>query len=163
MMGRSMLDRRILIVDTNIDRPSLHVAFDNSPSVCLMDYLLAGVRLDEIVQPTFLPNVDIITCNRIDDPLSSPFTKSTFSRFFQEIREHYGVVLLDSAPALRSSHTRMILPKSDGVIIVTAAGKTRVRVLEELVRLLDMEGASLLGSFLNKRRYVIPKWIYQAM
>jgi Mrp family chromosome partitioning ATPase len=163
MMGRSMLDRKILIVDTNIDRPSLHIAFDTSPAVCLMDYLLVGASLADIVQPTFLPNLDIITCNRIDDPLLSPFTRPTFSRFFKEIREKYEIVLLDSAPALRSSHTKMLLPQSDGVLIVAEAGSTRVRVLEELIRQLHMEGATILGSFLNRRRYVIPKWIYRAM
>ncbi len=163
MMGRSMLDRKILLVDSNIDRPSLHVAFEHSPDACLMDYMFAGASLADIIQPTFLPNLDIITCNRIDDPLLSPFTRPTFSRFFQEIREHYELILLDSAPALRSSHTRMLLPQSDGAIIVAEADKTQTRILEELVRLLNMEGATLLGSFLNKRRYVIPKWIYQVL
>ena len=163
MMGRSMLDRRILLVDTNIDRPSLHVAFDHSPSLCLMDYLLTGAALADIVQPTFLANLDIISCHRMDESLLSPFTTPSFSHFFSEVRKHYEIILLDSAPALRSSHTRMILPESDGVIIVTEANRTRVRVFEELVRLLHTENATLLGSFMNKRRYVIPKWIYQAM
>ncbi|MDU9050278.1 MAG: CpsD/CapB family tyrosine-protein kinase [Candidatus Electrothrix sp. Rat3] len=163
MMGRNMFDRRILLVDGNIDHPSVHVAFGQSPAVCLMDYLLVGASLADVVQPTFLPNLDIITCNRIDDPLLSPFTRPTFSRFFQDVKEHYEVILLDSAPALHSSHTRMLLPQSDGAIIVAEADKTRDRVLEELVRLLNMEGATLLGSFLNKRRFVIPKWIYRVL
>ena len=163
MMGRSMLDRRILLVDTNIDRPSLHIAFEHSPAVCLMDYLLAGAELNDIIQPTFLPNVDIITCNRIDDPMLSPFTRPIFSQFFQEIRERYEIILLDSAPVLRSSHTRLLLPKSDGVIIVVEANETRLRNLEKLVRHLYTEGATLLGSFLNKRRYVIPGWLYRIL
>ena len=163
MMGRSMLDRKILLVDTNIDRPSVHVTFEHSPTVCLMDYMLAEASLADIVQPTFLPNLDIITCKQVDDPLISPFTRPTFSRFFQEAREHYELILLDSAPALRSSHTRMLLPQSDGTIIVAQANKTQTRIMEELVRLLDMEGATLLGSFLNKRKYVIPKWIYRVL
>ena len=163
MMGRSMLDRKILIVDTNLDRPALHIAFDTSPAVCLMDYMLVGAELSDVVQPTFLPNLDIITCNRVDDPLLSPFTRSTFYRFFQDVREQYEIVLLDSAPALQSSHTRMLLPQADGVIVIAKAGETRVRILEELMRLLQMEGATVLGSFLNKRRYPIPKWLYKAM
>lgn len=163
MMGRSMLDRKILLVDSNIDRPSVHVAFDHSPTACLMDYMLSGASLTDIVQPTFLSNLDIITCNQVNDPLISPFTRPTFSRFFQEARGHYELILLDSAPALHSSHTRMLLPQSDGTIIVAEANKTQARVMEELVRLLNIEGATLLGSFLNKRRYVIPKWIYQAL
>ena len=160
MMGR-ILDRKILIVDTNIYHPSLQTAFDASPVVCLTDYLLAGATLSDIVQPTFLPNLDIITCNRIDDKFLSPFARSTFFTFFQEIREQYEIILLDSAPALQSSHTNILLQEADGVIIVAEAGETRMKVLEELVRHLHMEGATILGSFLNKRRYPVPKWIYR--
>ena len=161
MMGRSMLDRKILIVDTNVYHPSLHTAFDTFPAVCLMDYLFVGATLSDVVQPTFLPNLDIITCNRIDDPLLSPFTVPAFSLFFKDIREKYTIILLDSAPALRSSHTKMLLPEADGVIIVAKAGETQMKTLEELVRQLHMEDVTLLGSFLNKRRYPVPKWLYR--
>lgn len=163
MIGRSMLDRKILIVDTNIYHPSLHIAFDASPAFCLMDYLLVGATISDVVQPTFLPNLDIITCNRIDDPLLSPFTIPAFYLFFQDIRKKYEIILLDSAPALRSSHTKMLLSEADGVIIVAEAGETRLRTLEELIRQLHMEDATVLGSFLNKRRYPIPNWIYRIM
>jgi Mrp family chromosome partitioning ATPase len=162
MMGR-ILDRKILIVDANIYHPSLQIAFDASSAFCLTDYLLAGATLSDIVQPTFLPNLDIITCKRTDDKLLSPFSKPAFFTFFQEIREQYEIILLDSAPALQSSHTNMLLPEADGVIIVAEAGESRMRVLEELVRHLHIEGATILGSFLNKRRYPVPKWIYQVM
>ncbi len=162
MMGR-ILDRKILIVDANIYHPSLQTAFNASPAVCLTDYLLGEEKLSDIVQQTFIPNLDVITCKRIDDKFLSPFAKSTFFTFFQEIREQYEIILLDSAPALQSSHTNILLSEADGVIIVAAAGETRMRVLEELVRHLHMEGATILGSFLNKRRYPIPKWIYRIM
>ncbi|MCI5224049.1 MAG: tyrosine-protein kinase family protein [Candidatus Electrothrix sp. AR4] len=163
MMGRSMPDRRILMVDTNIDRPSLNIAFDHYSSSGLIDYLLARALLVDIVQRTFLSNLDIITSNRMEDPHLSPFSMPSFTQFIEEVRTKYDIILLDSAPVLQSSHTKMLLPKTDGVIIVTEANKTRFKVLEELVRQLNMEGATLLGSFLNKRRYVIPKWVYQAM
>lgn len=162
MMGR-ILDRKILIVDANIYHPSLQTAFNVYPTVCLTDYLLGEAKLSDIVQPTFIPNLDVITCKRIDDKFLSPFAKSTFFTFFQEIREQYEIILLDSAPALQSSHTNILISEADGVIIVAEAGETRMRVLEELVRHLHMEGATILGSFLNKRRYPIPKWIYRIM
>ncbi len=163
MMGRSMPHRRVLMVDTNIDRPSMDVAFDHFSSSNLMDYLLGRESLTDIVQRTFLSNVDIITCNRIENPYLSPFGIPSFTRFIEEVREHYDIILLDSAPALKSSHTKMLVSKSDGVILVIEADRTRFEVLEELVRQLNLAGATILGTFLNKRRYVIPRWLYRSI
>jgi len=161
IMGWDMPDRRILIADTNIAHPCLHTAFGHPPSPGLMEYLLDKLPLFEIVQKTCLSNLDIIPFCHTEHDILSPFSLKTFSKFMKEVREYYDFVLLDSAPVLSSSHTRILSSKADGVIIVAEAGRTRFEVLEELVRQLKSEGAKPAGSFLNKRRYVIPKWLYR--
>ncbi len=161
MMGWDMPDRRILIADANMDRPVLHRVWNHSSENGLMDYLLDRLPPAEIIQPTFLPNLDIITLSRTDEEVLSPFSLQSFGLFLKEVRELYDFVLLDSAPVLSSSHTRIVSGKTDAVIIIAEANKTRFEVLEEIMRQLKGEGAHLAGSFLNRRRYVIPKWLYR--
>ena len=161
MMGWDMPDRRILIADANMDRPVLHRVWDRSSEHGLMDYLLDRLPLAEIIQPTFLPNLDIVTLARTDDEVLSPFSLQSFGLFLKEVRELYDFVLLDSAPVLSSSHTKIVSAKTDAVIIVAEANRTHFEALEEIIRQLKGEGAYLAGSFLNKRRYVIPKLLYR--
>lgn len=161
MLGWEMPGRRILLVDTNIDSPSLHLSFNCPTDVNLMDYLLGRSQLSDIINKTNIFNLDIIPFRSTDHDISSPFFLQSFSQFLKEIREYYDIILFDSAPILGSSHTKIVASKVDGVIIVAEANKTRFEVLEESVRQLNEVGASLLGSFLNKRRYVIPKWLYR--
>ncbi|MCI5144030.1 MAG: hypothetical protein D3923_00550 [Candidatus Electrothrix sp. AR3] len=162
ILGRGMPDRQILIIDTNLESPSLHVAFNRSPpSNGLMEYLLDQAGLVDIVQSTFLSNLDLITVRQLNDKILSPFSLPSFKRLLDEVREYYDIILLDSSPALKSSHTKMISAKVDGVILVAEANKSRFEVLEELVLQLHTQGANILGSFLNKRKYFIPQWIYR--
>ncbi|WPD24067.1 MAG: CpsD/CapB family tyrosine-protein kinase [Candidatus Electrothrix scaldis] len=161
ILGRSMPDRQILIIDAHLERPTLHFAFNHAPSNGLMKYLLGRSPLVDIVRPTFLPNLDIITFSHLEDEILSPFSLPSFKQLLDEVREYYDIVLLDSAPALKSSHTWMLSAKVDGVILVAQANRSRFEVLEELVQQLNIQEANLLGSFLNKRKYFIPQWIYR--
>jgi Mrp family chromosome partitioning ATPase len=126
-----------------------------------MEYLFEGLSLPEVIQPSPLPNLDLICIGQYDRQIISPFDSLEFSNFLEETRKHYHFVLLDSAPALRSGQTRNISSKVDGVIVVAEANKTRWQVVAELKRQLESDEARLVGSFLNKRRFVIPKWVYR--
>jgi protein-tyrosine kinase len=161
VMSLSLADQRILLVDANLSNPSLHLAFGLATSPGLMEYLFEGLSLTEVIQPSSLPNLDLICIGQFDNQAISPFDSLEFSNFLKEAKRHYSFVLLDSAPALRSSMTRMISSKTDGVIVVTEANRTRWEVVNELTRQLHSDGASVVGCFLNKRRFVIPKWAYR--
>jgi len=161
VMSLSLADQRILLVDTNTSNPCLHLAFGKSPSPGLMEYLLEGLSLTEVVQPSPLPNLDLICMGQYGNQVISPFDSLEFSNFLKEAKTHYSFVLLDSAPALRSGQTRNISSKVDGVIVVAEANRTRWQVVSELKRQLERNEARLLGTFLNKRRFVIPKWVYR--
>ena len=161
ILGRGMPDRQILIIDAHLESPTLHLAFNHVPSNGLLKYLLGRSPLVDIVQPTFIPNLDIITFSHLEDEILSPFSLPSFKKLLDEVGEYYDIVLLDSAPALKSSHTKMISAKVDGVILVAQANRTRFEVLDELVQQLNIQEANLLGSFLNKRKYFIPQWLYR--
>lgn len=161
VLSRMLPDCQILIVDTNIERPSLHIAFRILPLKGLMDYISRKAALFDIIHRTFILNLDIVPLGAIDNKIFSPFNMPLFVKFLEEVRGYYDIILIDSSPALKSSHTKIISSKVDGVIIVAEANQTRFEVLEEVVQQLKAHGANILGNFLNKRKYVIPKWIYR--
>lgn len=161
VMSLSLADQRILLVDANLSNPSLHLAFGCAPSPGLMEYLFEGLSLTEVIQPSILPNLDLICIGQFENQVISPFDSLEFSNFLKEAKRHYSFVLLDSAPALRSGQTRNISSKADGVIVVAEANRTRWQVVAELKRQLESDEARLVGTFLNKRRFVIPKWVYR--
>ncbi len=161
LMAQDLLDQRILLIDANPTKPGLHKVFDLPVEEGLMDYLLDDCPLDSIVKSSSLSNLDLITLGTVDQNVTSPFDLMRFQQLMEEARELYEFVLFDSAPVLRSSHSRILSPKVDGVIIIVEANASRWEVLIEIKNQLEMDGARLLGGVLNKRRFVIPKWVYR--
>lgn len=156
-----MPDLRILMVDANVSHPSLHKAFGISPEPGFADFLYGNVPMPEIIRESCLPNLDLVTFRKNGKGIPSPFSLRSFSDFLQTVKKHYDFIFLDSEPLLSSGHTQIVSSRADGVLLVAEANRTRLEVITELKYRLESSGARLAGSFLNRRRYVIPKWIYR--
>ena len=156
-----MPDCRILMVDANVSHPSLHKSFGISPEPGFADFLYGKVLMPEIIRESCLPNLDLVTFRKNGKNIPSPFSLRSFSDFLQAVKKHYDFIFLDSEPLLSSGHTQIVSSCTDGVILVAEANHTRLEVISELKYRLESSGARLAGSFLNRRRYVIPKWLYR--
>ncbi len=156
-----MPDSRILMVDANVSHPVLHKSFGISPEPGFADFLYGRVRMPEIIRNSCLHNLDLVTFRKSGESVPSPFSLRSFSCFLETVKKYYDFIFLDSEPLLSSGHTQIISSRADGVMIVAEAGRTRLEVISELKYRLESSGARLIGSFLNRRRYVIPRWIYK--
>jgi len=154
-------DQRILIIDANLYNPSLHNAFNFLNEPGLMDFLMGNAGLESVVRSSPYSNLDLITSGKTDSNIKSPFDLETFKDFVKKMSNRYDFVLFDSSPVLKSSQTRIISSKIHGVIIVAEANRIRWEVMSEIKRQLSIDGAKLVGSFLNRRKFVIPRWAYR--
>jgi Mrp family chromosome partitioning ATPase len=81
----------------------------------------------------------------------------------EQLRKEFQHVLID-CPALRGSGDVLSLASLvDGVILVVEADRTRKEQILHAERSITGAGGSLLGYILNKRRYLIPDWIYSRL
>ena len=161
VLAQDLPDQRILLVDTNVRHPSLHLVFDTDKEPGFTNALLSNLSVDQVIRGSFLKNLDIITVGQTEHTSPPPYDLDEFTQFLDNAKKRYGFVLFDSAPALQSSQTRSIYSKTDGVVMVAEADRTRWEVVLELKRQMTDDGANLIGSFLNKRKFPIPKWLYQ--
>jgi polysaccharide biosynthesis transport protein len=156
-----LLDQRILLVDANLANPAVNHAFGLPGEPGLLNYLDKKMDLHKVVHPTLLPNLDMIPVGQAATQVLSPFDLLNFSTFLEEAGTRYNFVVIDSAPILRSSNSLTISSKVDGVILVAEANHTHYESISNIER--QLEGnANLLGIVLNKRRFVIPKMLYNA-
>jgi polysaccharide biosynthesis transport protein len=160
IMATDFSDQRILLVDANLDDPQLHSTFHKTIKPGLLDYLADNPALNDIIQPSFLPNLDLITVGDKAKRTSSPFDLHRFRQFLEEVRGTYDFVVLDTAPILRASDSLIISGKVDGVVAVAGANQTRYEVMVEARNHIEQKGR-LAGGVLNKRRFVIPRTLYR--
>jgi hypothetical protein len=98
---------------------------------------------------------------------SSPARKDWEARLvvdnLNEIRSHFGWVLID-CPSLRQSDLALALtPHMDGVVLVVAADETKRADIARARKSFAIYAGALLGFVLNKRTYPVPDFLYQRL
>ena len=79
------------------------------------------------------------------------------------LSETFDYTLID-CPSMQSSFTAASLaPNVDGVILVVEADCTKRDQIRRAQQTIEMSNGKLLGLVLNKRRYVVPRWLYRML
>ncbi|MDD0973755.1 CpsD/CapB family tyrosine-protein kinase [Pseudomonas fontis] len=76
------------------------------------------------------------------------------------LAKDYRFVVVDGEAIYASPDSLVIGTLVDGVILVVTAEDTRWEVAQAAAQRLTQAGAKLIGSVFNKRKYYMPKWLY---
>jgi capsular exopolysaccharide synthesis family protein len=139
----------VLLVDTDLRKPSIHTYLGIHPKCGLVDYLLGDVEYSQIFFKTQIPGLTIIAAGR---RVSNPTTLFASTRMEQLIRDiksqkSYGSIILDSSPVLLTSESKGLLQYVDTAILVVRAKKTPAEVVSQAIKILGEE--NILGCVLN--------------
>ena len=149
-LGRSLAAtgrKKVLLVDVDIRKADLTHGMSARRSPGLTEYLLGGVKLQQIIQATQVPNLSLITSgvevNSPADLLAGDKLKS----FLQEIRGSYDMILLDTPPVLPVADTPTIRDLTDGFLFVYRVGFTPYTMLRQAME--ELGENHVLGVVLN--------------
>lgn len=85
------------------------------------------------------------------------------AQYWDRLGARADLIILDTPSVLVSPLALALAPTADGIILVIEAERTRAAVAEAARDTLRAGGANLLGVVLNKRRYHVPKAIYDRL
>ncbi|HEV3029905.1 MAG TPA: polysaccharide biosynthesis tyrosine autokinase [Planctomycetota bacterium] len=145
-------DRRVLLLDAELRKPSLKALLGNPGRMGLEELLRGEALLHEAAQPSRIPGVDVLGADEelldASDMASSP----RFRLALKTAREHYDFIVIDSAPLNAISESALIARRADATILVVRLDKTsRTTALAAQKRLADMK-VKILGAVVNGTR-----------
>ena len=73
------------------------------------------------------------------------------------------VVLIDCPPLSSSAAVLRLAPYVDGVLLVVEDGKRTKAEIDRAVSTIQAAQGNVLGLILNKRQYILPKWLYSLL
>lgn len=161
---------RVLLVDGNMTRPSLHRYFAIEPPEAehgKRDRGVArreatqGIRDWQIIQAN--ANLDVILSHTILKNDQRLVKITEFCDFLNWVKREYDYVIIDCPAMNRSSSAAVIASKADAVVLVVEAERIRHEVIQRSIATMEDLGANILGVVLNKRRYPIPGFIYKML
>lgn len=145
------IGRRVLLMDMDLRRPSLHRTFGiQKDAKGFTDVLLNGASFDEVLvkdqawSTCFLP-VGALPPNPVH-LLSSDLIVD----FFDRIKKDYDVIVLDCPPVMGLADALLISRIADSVIFVVEAGRAHNGQAKTAVRRLRDVDSNLIGAIMTK-------------
>ncbi|MGE5351592.1 MAG: GumC family protein [Acidobacteriota bacterium] len=143
------LGKSVLLVDTDIRRPVIHKYFSKPMGPGLTDYLMEQSPLEEIIQPTLVKGLDIITCGgKLLNP-SLILSSAKMRYLVEEDTSRYDFIIYDAPPLNPVTDAIHLAKVVDEVILVARAEKTQVEELKRANELLEQVNVSVSGVVLN--------------
>ena len=149
---------RVILVDADMRRPSLHELFDQ-PNVAGLADVLSDHRADGEgalsvpLQETDFDNLLLLPAGR---PPVDPATLLTTPRFLallESLKEQGDVILIDSPPVLGPPDALVLATMIEGTILVASAGLTGRELIQQARdRLRAQQGVNLLGLAVNRAK-----------
>jgi capsular exopolysaccharide synthesis family protein len=151
-------DRRVLLVETDLNRPVLADDFGTEQSPGLVDCLVFQEPLQVACRPTYLENLHIVPAGSMADGVPGrPLRSSRMAAIVDAMRQTYDVIILDLPAILANSDAVLLTDLADGVICVVRAGTTPVSIVNRAVE--QIEESKLRGLVLNGSATAVPGWV----
>jgi succinoglycan biosynthesis transport protein ExoP len=141
---------RVLLVDADLRRPSIHKVFNIKPKVGLSTLLTGSSKVENtITHVPQLPNLFLLPAGppppHPAELLGSPLMK----QFINQWREQYDHVIFDTPPALSVTDSILLSVDMDSVVLVIRSGNTTKAALRRTRELLTQVNAKVLGVVVN--------------
>jgi succinoglycan biosynthesis transport protein ExoP len=138
--------RRVILVDLDFRRASLHRFFDIDPEPGLMDMVVGSASLREAVRDVPAePGLSILPVGSLPAHAKDLALTVGLERALEQVGSETDIMLIDGPPLLRVGDAMALTPYVDGLLVVANLGTVRAKMLDELSRILDPCPAARLG------------------
>ena len=142
---------RVLLIDGDMRRPSLHKAMRLSNDKGLSDLLMGQARMREVVQRSGDPNLLVITAGRTPNNPSELLASDRMKAFIQQLGlGPFDWVIIDTPPVLAVTDAVILAPLVSGVTFVLGAEMTRWRLAERAIATLQAGNPLSISAVLNR-------------
>ena len=145
----AMDGRKVILVDTDLRRPSLHALLELPPLPGLTDVLLGRAPL---APQEIMPGLSVLTSGSAPPNPGELLNSRKFRALVQALTEQADLVIFDSPPVLVAADAAILASQMDGTIVVVETGATKKASARRTLQLLHQARASLLGVAYNKIR-----------
>jgi capsular exopolysaccharide synthesis family protein len=141
--------QRILVVDSDLRRPTLHKLLHVGNNIGLTNYLLKQNQLEEVIQTTSVPMLDFMASGKLPSTSMSILGSAQMKEMVAELKQRYDFIFFDSPPILGVSDASVLASEVDMVIQVIQYRRYPQPMSIRAKQLIEKVGGNLIGILLN--------------
>ena len=144
--------KKVLIVDTDLRKPTIHYTFQLQNTVGLTNVLMKQSVLGEAIQQTPVTDLFILNCGTIPPYPAELLGSSMMSQLIERLKVDFDIVLFDTPPLLAVTDAQILANKCDASILVLKSSSTEIAEAIRSKDILKNASSRLLGTVLNKKK-----------
>ncbi|HZY62617.1 MAG TPA: polysaccharide biosynthesis tyrosine autokinase [Edaphobacter sp.] len=143
-------DARVLLIDADLRRPSVHHRFVMSGKVGLTTVLTGAMSLEQAIQHVAeVPNLDVLPAGPMPPFPTEMISSEAMDQVLRQCGELYTYVIIDTPPILSVTDGVILSRHADAAVLVIRHGKSSRNIVRRARDLLVRSGAPLSGIVLN--------------
>ncbi len=151
---------RVVLVDADLRKPSIHDFLPSNGSGGLSAYLAGAPGADGLVATTLVPNLCVLPAGPVPPNPAELLSAERMRELLLRLGREYDYVVVDSPPLLSVTDATVLSVLVDGVILVVRSGATTREGLRHSRQLLLNANARVLGAVLNAVDLRSPDYYY---
>jgi polysaccharide biosynthesis transport protein len=152
---------RVLLVDADLRRPSIHKTLGMGPRSGLSNVLTGSTDLEQaIVRSAILPNLFLLPAGTPPPNPAELLASGNMKDVLAQLREQYDHIVIDTPPTLSVTDAVVMSSRADRVILVIRSGQTTKQALRRARDLLLQVNAKLCGVLMNAVDLNSPDYYY---
>jgi len=151
--------KRVILVDTDMRRPSVYWRLGLTVKTGLSEYLTGNEPLESIIQThKSLPTLDLIPSG-FSPPLPADLLASEdMKQLVQTLRERYEYVIFDTPPTLSVTDPMIVASQADGLVLVIRQGLCTRAMLTRATEIFTDVDVKVYGFVLNGVDASLPEY-----
>jgi polysaccharide biosynthesis transport protein len=145
-------DKRVIVVDADLRRPTLHTVFNVDNNAGLSGVLNEDIPLEDVLQPTTFPGVTVLTSGTLSANPSQVLHPERVAALIGRLADLCDLVLVDTPAALAVADAARLAPLTDGVLLVVRHARIQRKTLQDLHKQLDRVDARVIGVVVNQMK-----------
>jgi len=141
---------RVLIIDADLRRPTVHHRFGLNGKVGLTSVLTGSVSLEDAIQNVpEIPQLDVLVSGPVPPFPTEMLGSETMHQLLERVKGMYTHIVMDSPPLLSVTDSVVLARDADAVVMIVRHGKSSKHAMRRARDLLVRSGAPVTGIVLN--------------
>jgi succinoglycan biosynthesis transport protein ExoP len=152
---------RVLLIDADLRRPSIHKTLGMGPKIGLSNVLTGNATLQQAIIPsTILPDLFVLPAGTPPPNPAELLASSKMKDVLEELRKQYDHIVIDTPPTLSVTDAVVMSTSADAVILVIRSGHTTKPALRRARDILLQVNARVCGVLVNAVDLNSPDYFY---
>lgn len=153
----ALSEKKTVIIGLDLRKPKLFDEFNLSNEVGVVNYLIKQKTIDEIINPTEIPFLDVILSGPIPPNPAEMILNDGMLDLINELKKKYDYIILDTPPVGLVSDALELAHYCDVILYIVRQNFTKkemITLLNNRVKRGELKNTSIiLNGFENKAKY----------